>query len=177
MHVIKYGRPPTWLEDAVAVVMLDLQGAHPVDGVAPVVALLDSFNGVSLMLVEVKTLKGPLKRLPEAEELEPTPAVLSGGGNAVPRGLIRPELLVRVAEILQEDLAETTGGWGQARPPCPHHPHPARPVIRDEDTWWTCERLAGPLYRIGQGEVPAEHRPPPSWESGSRRARKRAHKP
>src|SRR5438270_5060 len=85
-----------------------------------------------------------------------------------------PLLQHHVAVILQEDLAETSVGWGQARPACPHHPHPARPVIRDGEAWWICERDDELLYHIGRGEVPTRSVSPPSWrKTRSRRAEKR----
>ena len=132
--------------------MVDLHGAVPVVGVAPAVALVDGLNGVSLMLLEGERATSPLPRLAEAEQLDPEPAGIPGGGNLVPRGLAGAELLAWVAEVLQQDLAETQVGWGQARPPCPHHPHPARPVVRDDQAWWICERLGEPLYQIGAGQ-------------------------
>lgn len=52
----------------------------------------------------------------------------------MPRGLVGPGLVAWVAEILQEDLAETEVAWGQSRPPCPCHLHPARPVVRATGT-------------------------------------------
>lgn len=153
--------------------MVDLHGAMPVVGVTPAVVLVDGLNGVALMLLEGERATSPLPRLGEAEQLEPEPAEGAGGGNFVPRGLTGAELLARVAEILQEDLAETEVGWGQARPPCPHHPHPARPVVRDGQAWWICERLGEPLYHIGAGQVPTRPMPTPSWDPQTRRARKR----
>jgi hypothetical protein len=63
-----------------------------------------------------------------------------GGGNWAPRSLTGPRLLVLIAAILQEDLAETEVAWGQARPPCPNQPHPARPVVLQAKAWCICER-------------------------------------
>jgi hypothetical protein len=83
--------------------------------------------------------------------------------------------LVLIADILQEDLAETGVAWGHARPPCPNHPHPARPVIHDARSWWTCPRDMTPIYRIGRGEVPSGAMPSLTWRKESRRARKRRH--
>ena len=154
--------------------MADLQGAIPVIGVTPAVALVDGLNGVSLMVLEGERSMRPLPRLPEAETLDPEPTGIRGRGNFVPRGLSGAELVAWVADVLQEGLAETQGGWGQARPPCPHHPHPVRPVVRDGQAWWVCERLGEPLYRIGAGEVPSQ-RPTPSWEPRTRPAGKRRH--
>lgn len=175
MLVIDVGRPPSWLEEPVDAVIADLQGALPIAGLAAAVALVDSLNGVGLMMIGPERSTGPLPRLAAAEQLECEPAGIPGGGNFVPRGLAGPELLIWVAEILQEDLAETEVAWGQARPPCPLHPHPARAVVRDGEAWWICERNNEPLYRIGRDEVPDRLRPPPTWEPRSRRARKRKH--
>lgn len=159
-----WGQPPRWLEEPVAGVMADLQGALPIPGVVAAVAIDDTLNGVSVAVIEPSRLAGPLPTLPEADELKPEPVEdPGGGGNFVPRGLVGQELLAIVAEILQEDLAETEVAWGQARPPCPYHPHPARPVVRDGEAWWICERLNERLYRIGQGEVPMHQRSAPTW--------------
>ncbi len=168
-----WGQPPRWLEEPVTAVMADLQGALPIPGIVAAVALVDGLNGVSLGVIEPSQFAGPLPRLPGADELKPEPPAAPGGGNFVPRGLVGPGLVARVAEILQEDLAETEVAWGQARPPCPYHPHPARPVVRDGEAWWICERLNKPLYRIAQGEVPTHQRPAPSRAPKSHRARKR----
>lgn len=82
----------------------------------------------------------------------------------MPRGLVGPGLVAWVAEILQEDLAETEVAWGHARPPCPYHPHPARSVVRDGKAWWICERQNEPLYCIAQGD--GAHTPATSTELG-----------
>ena len=101
-----WGRPPRWLEEPVAGVMADLQGALPIPGIVAAVAVDDTLNGVSLAMIEPSRLAGLLPMLPEAEELKPEPGDNpGGGGNFVPRGLVGPGLLARVAEILQEDLA------------------------------------------------------------------------
>ncbi len=155
--------------------MADLQGAVPIPGLVAAAFLVDDMDGVSLAVIEPGRSTGPLPRLPEADELEPEPAGIPGGGNFVSRGLSGPGLVAWVAEVLQEDLAETDVAWGQARPPCPHHPHPARPAVRDGDAWWICERLREPLYRIGQGEVPTRRRPSPTWKTETRRSRERKH--
>jgi dephospho-CoA kinase len=60
------------------------------------------------------------------------------------------DVLVRVADFLQDQvfdqLAET---WGEARPPCPGHPHPANPVLLEQEAWWVCPRTGDRLGRIG----------------------------
>lgn len=149
--------------------MADLQGAAPIRALKVAVAMVDSeLNGVVLTVVEPGTVTGELGPLPDAEDLRSEPAEIPGGGGLVPRGLAGPPLLVWLAEVLQEDLAETQIAWGQARPPCPYHPHPVRPVLRDGGAWWVCARLSEPLYRIGRGEVPTRAKPTARWDLKAR---------
>ena len=173
-----YGKPPDWLDGPVSAVLRDLQGAQPIAGIAVVATRSDEINVLSLGIAEAMIVDS----LPQLDDdldreedtgLNPDEPSELGGGNSVSRSLTGPRLLVRVAEILQESLAETEAGWGQARPPCPHHPHPARPAIRDGEAWWVCERVNELLYRIGQGEVPTRPAPAPSWKTRGRRAEKR----
>jgi hypothetical protein len=181
--VYAQGKPPEWLGGPAAAVLCDLQGAEPIAGIAVIATRSDGMNGLALGIVEPDMLTEPLPQLEDAiddDDLDLGEHRGSGGGGWVPGGghwVARtrsgPELLARVAEILQEDLAETEVGWGQARPPCPHHPHPARPAVRDGEAWWVCERDDELLYRIGQGEVPTDPVPPPTWSKRSRRAEKR----
>lgn len=167
------GRPPDWLGAPAAAVLRDLQGAEPIAGIAVVASrVVEDLNGLHVGITENRE---PLPQL--EDDLDPDEPTAYVGGNWVPRSLTGPELLVLVADILQEDLAETDAAWGESRPPCPHHPHPARPVVRDGEAWWICERDDEPLYRIGQDEVPTRPGPPRSWRTPkrSRRAEKRSH--
>jgi hypothetical protein len=145
------GRPPDWLEAPSRAVLDDLQGPLPIVGVTVVAARIADLNGLSLGIAEF-TDEDALAQL--GDDLDPGLHTPYGGGNWVPRSLAGPELLVLVAEILQDDLANTSQGWGQARPPCPHHPHPSSPVVRDGEAWWICPSRDERLYRIGRGEVP-----------------------
>ena len=92
-----WGQPPRWLEEPVAGVIADLQGALPIAGIVAAVAVDDTLDGVSLAVIEPRRLAGPLPTLPEADELKPEPVEHpGGGGNFVPRGLVGPRLLARV---------------------------------------------------------------------------------
>lgn len=166
-----HGTPPQWLDAPARAVVDDLQGAQPISGLRLIAGTIEDVNGLFLGLIEPGEDSSELPQL--ADVLDPDDLTEYGGGNWVPRSLTGPQLLILVADILQEDLAETAVAWGEARPPCPHHPHPARPVERDGEAWWICERNDEPLYRIGRGEVPKRLRPPPSWRSETQRARKR----
>jgi hypothetical protein len=155
-------------------VLEDLQGPEPIAGLQVIAYPIADLNGLTLAVLEPSRTTGELAQLPD--DLDPDQEPTTYGGNWVPRFLTGPELLVLVAEILQEDLAETAVAWGQARPPCPAHPHPAQPVMLRDDAWWSCRRDGTPLYRIGRGEVPKRMRAPTTWQQESRRARKRRHR-
>jgi hypothetical protein len=62
-----------------------------------------------------------------------------------------PESLVwRIADQLQEQVfPETRAAWGQARPPCPGHPHPASAELVGGRAMWVCPSSGQPLARIG----------------------------
>jgi AbrB family looped-hinge helix DNA binding protein len=159
-------RPPGWLEATVNGVLADLHGDRPVAGVR-VVVYPEWGDGVIVSLVELSERdfsSDPLE-FPEDSDTQP-PADSSEqaeirrwtGGSIVWKSLPPPQLAVAVAEILQEALAETAAGWGQARPPCPYHPHPARPKIKDDEPWWVCSTNDQSLWRIGQGDIPGSRR-------------------
>jgi hypothetical protein len=170
-----WGRPPDWLDAPAAAVLRDLRGSQPIAEITVVAAPAADLNGLFLGITEGPGLSESLPQL--EDDLDPAEPTDYGGGNWVPRTLTGPALLVLVADILQEDLAETSAAWGQSRPPCPQHPHPARAVIRDGEAWWVCERDDELLYRIGQGEVPTRPGTPRSWNTPkpSRRSEKRRH--
>ncbi len=115
------------------------------------VSPIGAINGLTL---GVHKFEGDLQLPQLADELDPDTPTVYGGGNWVPRTLTGPALLALIADILQEDLAEDASAWGESRPPCPSHPHPARPRLIDGEAWWICERDDKQLYRIGQGKVP-----------------------
>ncbi|HTT87540.1 MAG TPA: hypothetical protein VMF60_09250 [Acidimicrobiales bacterium] len=51
------------------------------------------------------------------------------------------ELIVRVADIIQEGVIEGPEHWGAAFPPCPAHPnHPMGAAIIDGVASWVCPR-------------------------------------
>lgn len=62
-----------------------------------------------------------------------------------------PDELVRFADWLQEQFfPDTQGAWGEARPRCPGHSHPACAVVIDREAWWTCPSDGRQLGRIGE---------------------------
>jgi hypothetical protein len=60
------------------------------------------------------------------------------------------ELVASLADQLQEYVfPESHGAWGQARPPCPGHGHPARATMVGDHAMWACPDSEQPLARIG----------------------------
>jgi hypothetical protein len=165
--------PPPWLMEPASAVLDDLLAAQPIGGLQIVSNPIADLNGLTLGVVERWGPAGELVEL--CDDLDPDEPAGHPGGNWVPRSLREPDVLVVIADVLQESLAETRVAWGQSRPPCPNHPHPARPEIRDGEAWWICPRDAIALYRIGRGEVPSGGLSYRTWRNESRRARKRRH--
>ena len=89
--------------------------------------MADGVNGLHLGLVEPSRIREPLQQLPD--ELDPAHPTDYGGGNWVPRSMRNPELLVLVAELLQEDLAEDRRRVG-SRPTPVSSPSPPRSRCR-----------------------------------------------
>lgn len=59
--------------------------------------------------------------------------------------------IVRLADWLQEQFfPETRGAWGEARPGCPGHPHPAEAVEIEGEAWWVCPVDGRRIAAIGQ---------------------------
>lgn len=107
------GIPPAWLGKPAAAMMRDLDAGLPVRGVCVIAMPIGCGNGLGLGLVDVDQLTRPLSQLvddldPGADaHLDMEEDLGSGGGNFIPRTLTGPRLLVRAADVLQEDLAET----------------------------------------------------------------------
>jgi flavin-dependent dehydrogenase len=60
-----------------------------------------------------------------------------------------PEARAELADWLQEQFfAENRGAWGEARPECPSHSHPAVPKELDGEAWWVC-----PVDGHGVGQI------------------------
>jgi hypothetical protein len=173
MH--EQGLPPAWLMIPASAVLADLVGSQTIRELQIIATVMtEDVNGLSLGLAESAQGFDGLPQLDD--DLDPELPTEFGGGNWVPRSMTGAALLVHIAELLQEDLAETSLAWGDARPPCPHHPHPARAVIRDDEAWWVCSQNQEPLYRVGLGEVPRRIlHAPTGHRSESRRAWKRRH--
>jgi hypothetical protein len=59
--------------------------------------------------------------------------------------------LLVLADWLQDQFfPETRSAWGEARPACPGHPHPARAVNVADEAWWTCPLDGRRIARIGR---------------------------
>ncbi len=122
----RFGPVPDWLGDVFDTVLADLQLPTPID--------------VQLGFV----LESSLLWVSEPSERSRTGFQAFADESSLER-------LVRVAAWLQEQFFwETRAAWGQARPACPDHPHPASPVELSGRAWWVCPTDARPIARIGE---------------------------
>lgn len=115
------------------------------DILGPVLADLQRPTLVEFDISVVESGFGPLVWFQER-------GVVGGTGQQIPDGGRRTaELLVEWADWLQDQVfPETAGAWGQARPVCAGHPHPATPVELDGEAWWVCPTDGRRVGRIGQ---------------------------
>lgn len=66
--------------------------------------------------------------------------------DAVPANVV-----VGVAEWLQEQLFGAPGLGAEARPVCPGHDHAMRPKFLYDVAWWACPASGSPIHPIGEG--------------------------
>lgn len=119
-RALGYGVPsplPDWLEQPAYAVLQDLQTPVPVDiGLSYATNLQDDSWGA--LIVEERG------------------AQRSWSSCAIPTGVRGAELLVEIADGLQDQVfPEQYATWGEARPPCPGHPHPADPKVVAGEAW------------------------------------------
>jgi hypothetical protein len=125
------GAIPEFLREPLSVVLGDLQGTRPID------------------------VRVGFDRCRDALDTEWLDVVVFGepGGSACGftwDGETGEELLVRLADYVQEQFfPETRQAWGEARPPCPGHTHPAVPAVIDGEAWWLCPKSGEKLARFG----------------------------
>ena len=114
---------PDWLQEPWGQALGDLQGAAPIP-------LKVTFDGENLEL------------------REPASPSITGIWVGEERGAA---LAVHLAYQLQDQFfPESEGAWGEARPPCPGHSHPATPELLDGEAWWTCPRDGRRIARFGR---------------------------
>lgn len=59
--------------------------------------------------------------------------------------------LLLLADWLQDQFfPDTRSAWGEARPECPGHPHPADTVLVADEAWWACPLDGRRIARIGR---------------------------
>ena len=60
-------------------------------------------------------------------------------------------LVVDFADQLQDQFfPESAGAWGEARPACPGHRHPAQAETVDGEAVWVCPKDRRTIARVGQ---------------------------
>ena len=123
-------RPPQWLTSAVEAVLADLQHPSPI----PLEVSYAPLGGDQCWRVGVQEVAGYGTSFEaDAEDRD--------------AGL---HLHERLAWHLQQYLLlETRTAWGEGRPPCPGHQHPASPSTSGE-ALWICPRDGRVVARIGK---------------------------
>lgn len=110
----------------------------------------------------VEVVVGSTERLDEARTahgLHLFPAevygwVFNGDGSAIgiwhPDDLSWPDLVVSVAEVVQEGVIEGAEHWGVAFPMCRVHPqHPMDALVVEDTASWVCPKADGHPIPIG----------------------------
>jgi hypothetical protein len=132
-HDVSSERPLGWLTEAVEAVLADLQQPRAI--AVEVSYDRDQWRGETCWVVHVRE---PSERSGVSFIVEPEE-----------RGAL---LLERFADYLQEQFfPETRGAWGEARPACPGHTHPARPSWDEQAdvAWWYCPATGRDIAPIG----------------------------
>jgi hypothetical protein len=118
---------PAWVHDAVARCLHDMQQPTAVD-----LRLALSDDGEYLVFRESDG---------------------SGSGFYLMNDQRGADLVVSLADFLQEQVfPETREAWGEARPACPGHQHPAAPSVVRGEAWWLCPDTNRQLSIIGAYE-------------------------
>jgi hypothetical protein len=112
----------------------------------PAQALLDAFERPSRIGLSLTC-----RPQPKSETALVVTAHLEAGGGwgfGVNTQWSLPDLLVAIAEGIQEHLPEERETWGQPRPACPGHAHEAVARVIDGGAWWICPELGTALKLI-----------------------------
>jgi hypothetical protein len=73
----------------------------------------------------------------------------TGAGFAVTISDDEAKLIATIADHVQELFHEQHEAWGEPRPPCPGHPHPAAAEARHGTAFWVCPSDGRTIARIG----------------------------
>jgi hypothetical protein len=63
------------------------------------------------------------------------------------------EIMVQIAEGLQDNLPELHGTWGLALPKCPRHAHPMYPREIRDVAWWICPKDGRRIKLMGDSSA------------------------
>lgn len=75
-------------------------------------------------------------------------------GFGVDREASDAEIMVQIAEGLQDNLPELHATWGLALPECPRHAHPMYPREIKDEAWWICPRDGRRIKLMGNSNYP-----------------------
>jgi hypothetical protein len=114
-----------------------------------VVRDLRSTDGITLRLLEE-----PVDSDPAYESLWMLSGRRSRTGLLAPRDIAAPELLVHIADQVQEFVLEELGRLGLPAtwPECPEHPgsHPLTPTLASAGPHWVCPKSGDLVSAIGE---------------------------
>jgi len=120
---------PAWLLEIVEPVLADVQQPTPIE-------LLMGFQAPCTLWLSEPGDPGVDGFVPWDEAADTSPAVVR---------------VIEFADWLQEQfLFESRSAWGQARPACPGHTHPASATEIDGEAWWACPYESRPIAPIGR---------------------------
>jgi hypothetical protein len=124
------GQPlPEWLERIVGPLIADFQVPTPIE-----VALGSSVDENDCRWLSIQE-----------------PGDLGPCGFSLSDDISRHALTIDLADRLQDQFfLETRQAWGQPRPPCPEHVHPAYAAMHDGLPWWHCPRSHAPVAPVGR---------------------------
>jgi len=123
---------PSWLQGAVALVLKDMQQPTPL--------ILEASYSPDSRAEYWGTLEF---QAADGERFDFEVPCVPDDGSEI-------DLLVTIATELPWHVSELRQSWGQSRPICPRHTHPAAPTDHDGAAWWACPRDGSLLTPIGR---------------------------
>lgn len=116
----------------------------------PIGALLSAFDVPSVLGLSLTYTESAPEAGASGQFVEINVQLPGGGGWGFGVDLADPlpDLLVSLAYGIQEHLPEEQLTWGQARPPCPGHPHPAEARVVNGVAWWCCPQRQDTLRPV-----------------------------
>lgn len=129
----RWGELPVWLDGPAHAVLNDFQDPTPLP--------------LSLGYSELET-PGFASILVDVDDVG-----VGGFAFGLDTAMRGAQLLVHLADGIQEHISDIESARGEARPPCPEHAHPVVAREVDGEAWWVCPRNARRVRPIGKRQV------------------------